>query len=62
MYEAIARWEAKGRKRWLELYRDETRDGKLAFFYRGEGCGGNMGYMPSDAAGIAGALRPATSA
>jgi hypothetical protein len=46
MYELIARWESKSGKYWADLYRDS--DGYC--FYRGEGCGGNMGKMEQSSA------------
>jgi hypothetical protein len=44
-YEVIARWESKTGKHWAELHHDGT-----AAFYRGEGCGGNMGICDKDSA------------
>lgn len=44
-YEVIARWESKTGKHWAELYHDG-----IAAFYRGEGCGGNMGVCSIDTA------------
>lgn len=39
-YEVIARWESKSGKYWAELH----HDGQAAF-YRGPGCGGNLGLV-----------------
>ena len=44
-YEIIARWESRGGKHYAELH----HDGEHAF-YRGNGCGGNMGLISCDAA------------
>lgn len=50
----IARYEAKGGKRYLELYRDyeDLRGGGPSYSYRGDGCGGNLGYIESDTTAI----------
>ena len=53
----VARWEAKGGKRWLELYADATGYG-----YSGDGCGGNLGALASDADAIAQMEHPAYGA
>lgn len=42
-YEVIARWESKSGKHWAELYHDG-----VAAFYRGVGCGGNIGICDKD--------------
>lgn len=39
-YTVIARWESRSGKHWAELYHDGT-----AAFYRGVGCGGNLGVI-----------------
>lgn len=46
----IARYEANGKKQWLELYETEF-NGKLSYEYSGTKCGGNIGYKnsPQDA-------------
>lgn len=49
----IARWEAKGGKRYIELYRDE-----FGYGYRGDRCGGNLGALATDADAIAQAEHP----
>jgi hypothetical protein len=49
----IARWEAKGGRRYLVLY-----VGDLGYFYRGDGCGGGLPAMPNDDAAIEYMERP----
>jgi hypothetical protein len=39
-YEAVARWESRSGKWWAELFHDGAHA-----FYRGVGCGGNMGII-----------------
>jgi hypothetical protein len=39
----VARWESRGGKHWLELYRDE-----LGYTYRSSSGGGNLGNLGSD--------------
>lgn len=46
---AIARWQTRGGKHWLELYRCENG----GYFYRGNGCGGNLTSLKSDDEAIA---------
>jgi hypothetical protein len=45
IYELMARWESRSGKWWANLY----HDGEHAF-YRGVGCGGNMGLITWEAA------------
>lgn len=40
----VARWQTRGGKHWLELYRFENG----GYFYRGNGCGGNLSKLESD--------------
>lgn len=47
----IGRWEAKGGKRYLVLYRSDTIQGPY-YHYSGEGCGGVLGCFDSDGAAI----------
>lgn len=44
-YELIAKWESRSGKDYAELYHDGT-----AAFYRGNGCGGNMGIKDRETA------------
>jgi hypothetical protein len=40
-YELIAKWESRSGKHFAELY----RDGAGYAYYRGNGCGGNLGNL-----------------
>lgn len=42
----VAKWESRGGRYWLILYRRE--DG--SFGYRGDGCGGNLGNTAEETA------------
>lgn len=44
----IARWEAKGGKRWIALYKDEQ-----GYTYKGDSQGGVLSYQENDANAIA---------
>ena len=41
----IKRWQTRGNKYWLELYRDEN-----GYSYKGDGCCGNLGDITLDEA------------
>jgi len=49
MENLVARWQTRGGKHWLELYRFENG----GYFYRGNGCGGNLTASKTDAEAIA---------
>ena len=40
----LTRWESRGGKYWFELYVENYND-KPSYFYKGEGCGGNLGTI-----------------
>lgn len=46
-----ARWESRGGKHWVELFvNPDASEPHRRAFYRGEGCGGNLGAMTAEAA------------
>jgi len=48
MKRVVARWEAKGGKRFIELFEENS-----VYGYTGDGCGGNIGFFGNDDAAIA---------
>ena len=45
----VASWESRSKKWFVDLYRDVA----TGYSYRGRGCGGYLGALPSDACAIA---------
>lgn len=48
----VARWEAKGGKKYLELFQHETNGEVSGFSYMGSYAGGNLGKLTSRALAI----------
>ena len=51
----IGRWESRGHRAWVELYRDA-----FGYTYRSDDGGGNLGALTSDAVAVA-AIRVAVT-
>ena len=50
---ALARWETRFGKYWVDLWRELTADGlRYVYSYRGKDCGGCLGVLPDDVTAI----------